>query len=174
MTIHQIQIKILYLLGLAIDIHSKGKWPSNALSNFYPHRFKFDGVWCGSMEGFLQSLKTPSISIQKEICSLSGKEVKMRSTDEWKADQTLYWNGNRSIKRDSDEFQALVRNAYRAMIEQCPKFYDALKASGTKRLYHSIGNPNPKDTILTEKELCDILTELRYEVQIASIFDDAK
>lgn len=99
--------------------------------------------------------------IQKEICALSGKDAKMRSTDEWKAEQTLYWNGLRSFKRDSDRFQALVRKAYRAMFEQCPKFYEALKASGNKRLYHSIGNPNPKDTILTEKELCDILTELR-------------
>lgn len=174
MTLHHIKVKVLCLLGFAIDIHSNGKWPSNALSNFYPHRFKFDGVWCGSMEGFLQSLKIPSMSIQKDICALSGKEAKMRSTDEWKVDQTLYWNGQRSIRRDSNQFQSLVRKAYRAMFEQCPKFYEALKATGNKRLYHSIGNPNPQDTILTEKELCDILTELRYEVQIASVFDEAK
>lgn len=171
MILHQIKVKILCLLGLALDIHSKGKWPSNALSNFYPHRFKFDSVWCASMEGFLQSLKTPSIAEQKEICGLSGKDAKMRSTDNWKADQTLYWNGSRGIKRDSDQFQALVRKAYRAMFEQCPEFYEALKATGNKRLYHSIGNPIQSDTILTEKELCDILTELRLEIQLANIFD---
>lgn len=94
MTLHQIKVKILCLLGLAIDIHSKGK------------------------------------------------------------------------------FQGLVRKAYLAMSEQCPEFSEALKATKNKRLFHSIGNPNPKDTILTEKELCDILTELRYDIQLASIFDN--
>lgn len=85
MTFHKIKVKILCLLGLTIDIHSNGKWPGKALSNLYPHRFKFDGVWSGSMEGFLQSLKTPSMGIQKEICALSGMDAKLRSTDEWKA-----------------------------------------------------------------------------------------
>lgn len=173
MTLHQIKVKFLCLLGLAIDIHSKGKWPSKALSNLYPHRFKIDGVWCASMEGFLQSLKTTSMTEQKEICRLTGKEAKMFSTDNWKTDQTLYWNGGRGIKRDSAQFQALVRKAYRAMFEQCPEFYEALKATGNKQLFHSIGNPLQNDIILTEKELCDILTELRLEIQIAKIFDKA-
>lgn len=166
MTLHQIKIKILCLLGLALDIHSKGQWPSNALSNFYPHKFKVDGIECASMEGFLQSLKTSSMAGQKEICGLTGKEAKLRSTDSWKTDQTLYWNDSQGIKRDSMQFQALVRRAYRAMFEQCPEFKDALQATGNKKLYHSIGNPVQKDTILTEKELCDILSELRQEIQI--------
>lgn len=162
--LYKAKVKILIWLGLALDIHSKGKWPSNVLSNFYPHRFKIDGVWCASMEGFLQSLKTPSIAEQKEICGLSGKDAKLRSTDDWKADQILYWNGGRGIRRDSDQFQGLVRRAYRAMFEQCPEFCEALKATGNKRLFHSIGNPIQSDTILIEKELCDILTELRKEL----------
>ncbi len=33
-----------------------------------------------------------------------------------------------------------------------------------KRLFHSIGKTNPKETILTEKEYCSILTELRTEL----------
>lgn len=162
--LHKAEVKVLTWLGLALDIHSKGKWPSCALSNFYPHRFKIDGIWCASMEGFLQSLKSSSIAEQKEICGLSGKEAKLRSTDDWKSDQTLYWNGGRGVKRDSDQFQALVRKAYRAMFEQCPEFCKALKATGNKKLFHSIGNPIRNDTILTEKELCDILTELRNEL----------
>lgn len=174
MILHQIRVKILCLLGLAIDIHSKGKWPRNTLSNFYPHRFRFEGVWCGSMEGFLQSLKTSSFSVQKEICALSGKEAKMRSTEDWKSDQTLYWIGHKSIKRDSDQFQGLVRKAYHAMYEQCPVFYEALKATKNKRLFHSIGNPNRKDTILTEKEFCDILTELRSKIHITSVLDKTR
>lgn len=164
MTLHHIKLKILAIFGLAIDIHSKGKWPRNALSNFYPHEFTFEGIRCGSMEGFLQSLKTDSIERQQLVCSLSGKEAKLRSTDTWRKEQNVFWNGHR-INRHGNQFQFLIRRAYREMLKQCPDFRDALRATGTKRLYHSIGNPNSMDTILTEKELCDILTELRREIQ---------
>lgn len=164
MTTHQMKIKLLCLFGLAIDIHSKGKWPSNALSNFYPHEFIFEGVKCGSMEGFLQSLKTDSIERQQLVCSLSGKEAKLRSTDTWKKEQNVFWSGHR-INRHGNQFQFLIRRAYREMIKQCPDFREALFATGTKRLLHSIGNPNPMDTNLTDKEFCDILTELRNESQ---------
>ena len=37
-----------------MEIGSKGKYPSNALSNFAPHPFVMDGVECASMEGFLK------------------------------------------------------------------------------------------------------------------------
>ncbi len=40
-----------------IDIHSKGAYPSDALSNFAAYEFMVDGIPCASMEGFLQSLK---------------------------------------------------------------------------------------------------------------------
>lgn len=160
---HRIYVKALTWVGLAIDIHSKGKWPSYALSNFYPHEFDFEGVHCGSIEGFLQSLKTNDVERQILVCALSRKEAKMRSTDTWKKEQNVYWNGH-SYNRHGNHFHFLVRRAYRTMLNQCPKFREALKATDTKRIYHSIGNPNPHDTILTEKEFCDILTELRREL----------
>lgn len=163
MNTHQIRIKILCLLGMAIDIHSKGKWPSNSLSNFYPHEFIFEGIKCGSMEGFLQSLKTDSTDCQQLVCSLTGKDAKLRSTDTWKKEQNVFWKGHR-INRHGNQFQLLIRRAYREMLKQNPDFKEALCATGTKRLFHSIGNPNPMDTILTEKELCDILMELRHEI----------
>lgn len=164
MTLHKIKIKILCLLGLAIDVHSKGKWPCKVLSNFYPHKFKFQGVECGSMEGFLQSLKTQSVKEQRKVCALSGNEAKMCSRDEWKNDLKLYWDGRRILWRDGDKFQALIRRAYGSMFHQCSEFRDALAATGNKRIFHSIGNPNPMDTILTEKEFCEILTNLRKEL----------
>ena len=37
-----------------LDIRSKGLYPSNVLSNMYSNGFLFDGMECGSMEGFLQ------------------------------------------------------------------------------------------------------------------------
>lgn len=152
------------LTGLAIDIHSKGKWPSNALSNFYPHEFVFEGMKCGSMEGFLQSLKTDDREEQKIICQLSGKEAKLHSTDTWKKSQIVFWNG-RKLNRQGPQFQNLLLRVYREMAKQNPIFRDALHASGKKLLFHSIGNPDSTDTILTEKELCNILAELRREIQ---------
>lgn len=72
----------------------------------------------------------------------------------------VFWNGNQ-INRHSGDFQKLIRRSYRSMFEQCPKVCDALLATGTKKLFHTIGNPKPHETILTEKELCDVLNELR-------------
>lgn len=146
------------------EIDPVGRHPEDILSNLCNNDFCLDGVHCGCMEAFLQSLKTNDLKRQILVCSLSKKEAKMRSTETWKKEQTVYWKG-RSFNRHGNQFQFLLRRAYRAMMKQCPGFYEALKATNDKRLFHSIGNPNPKDTILTEKELCDILTELRSEIQ---------
>lgn len=51
------------------------------------------------------------------------------------------------------------------MAEQCPLFWNALLSTGHKRLYHSMGNPDATKTILSEKEFCSILTELRKELK---------
>lgn len=45
-----------------LDIRSNGLYPSNVLSNLCSNGFRFDGMVCGSMEGFLQSI------FDKKIC----------------------------------------------------------------------------------------------------------
>ena len=45
-----------------LDIRSNGLYPSNVLSNLCSNGFRFDGMICGSMEGFLQSLKRQDIN----------------------------------------------------------------------------------------------------------------
>lgn len=157
---HKLKVKVMCFFGKAIDIHSKGIFPYCTLSNFYPHRFVFDGVDCGSMEGFLQSLKSADPERQIEICRLSRKEAKQAGNDGWKLSQNLYWNG-KAYSRHGYEFLGLIKRAYEALYGQSPLFRDALKATGNKRLYHSIGNPDSHDTILTEHEFCTILTALR-------------
>lgn len=167
--LHKAKVKILTWLELAIDIHSKGKWPSYALSNFYHNSFVLDGVSCRSMEGFLQGLKCSDTNEQIRICKMRGKRAKqfgqkVKGNPLYDIETNgVYWKG-KQINRHSEDFQKLVRRAYAAMFDQCPKFREALKATGTKRLFHTIGNPDPHQTILTEKELCDILTELRNEI----------
>lgn len=115
------------------------------------------------MEGFLQSLKHPDPEVQERICSLIGKYAKRKSVHGWKETQTIHWKGL-PIDRHSDDFQLLVRKAYRAMAEQCSLFRGTLLSTGSKRLYHSMGNPYATKTILTEKEFCTILTEFRKEL----------
>jgi len=121
---------------------------------------------CGSMEGFLQAIKTNDPNRQEMVCSLCGKKAKMRSTDTWKKEQNVYWKGH-TLNRHGNHFQFLIRRAFRAMATQSPDFRKALLATDNKKLYHTIGKDNPQETILTEQELCSILTDLRADLRKA-------
>lgn len=158
--LHKIHVKTLCLLGLAVDISSTQHGPGAILSNFTENHFVFDGVECGGMEGFLQSLKHADTEKQIRVCALYGVRAKRKGSYHWKETQTVYWKG-REIDRHGEEFQQLVKSAYQAMFEQCPKFRDALVATGNKRLFHSMGKTDPRQTILTEKEFFDHLTARR-------------
>lgn len=158
--LYKAYVKVLVWFGLAVDISSRATGPEGILSNFTENHFIFDGVECGGMEGFLQSLKHEDVAKQLRVCSLYGVRAKRKGTRRWMDKQTVYWKG-RGIDRQGEEFQRLVRAAFRAMHGQCPQFRDALAQTGTKRLYHSMGKTDPRATILTEKEFCDILDELR-------------
>lgn len=167
--LHTLWVKLLCNLGVALDIRSRNGWPVYALSNFYHNSFVIDGVSCRSMEGFIQSLKCSDTNEQIRVCKMRGKRAKQfgkKTKNNSHYDfikNGVFWNGVR-YNRMMDEYQGLIRQAYRAMFEQCPKFRDALAASGSKMLFHSIGKTNPTKTILTEKEFCSILTELRKEL----------
>ena len=144
----------------AIDIYSKGEYPANVLSNFYPNGFTFDGVECASMEGFLQSLKYRNAEKQKAVCALIGNEAKEAGGKKflWKLTGNLYWQGKR-YKRKSGEFDALRLNAYKAMLEN-NTFRLALESAREKTLTHSIGKHNKRTTVLTEEEFIGYLYEL--------------
>lgn len=160
---HRMYVRVLSWLGLAIDISSKDSGPEAILSNFTENHFVFDDIPCGGMEGFLQSLKHEDKEKQLRVCSLHGVKAKRKGTHKWKLNQIIFWKG-RKIERNGEEFLQLVRQAYHAMFEQCPLFRNALAETGNKRLFHSMGKTNPCQTILTEKEFCNILTELKKEL----------
>lgn len=166
---HRLYVKVLTCLGLAVDIHSKGKWPMCVLSNFYHNSFVFEGISCRSMEGFIQSLKCSDPNEQLLVCKLLGKQAKqfgqkVKGNPHYDIEEKgICWNGVH-IDRHGEEYQFFLRKVYHAMFDQCREFREALKATGSKRLFHTIGNPDSHKTILTEKELCDILTELRSEL----------
>jgi hypothetical protein len=157
-----------------IEIHSKGKENgeliadeklreiSIQLSNFCAHSFVFDGVKCGSMEGFLQSLKYICPKKQRQVCALSGITAKEAGENKkrWKLTRNIYWKGKR-YDRLSDEYRELIFRAYCAMYAQNTAFRAALKATRGMFLRHSIGKHNPKATILTEREFICMLYRLR-------------
>jgi hypothetical protein len=146
-----------------MDIGSGKGYPSNALSNFAPHPFVFDGVNCNSMEGFLQSLKFKSPEMQKEVCKLVGLKAKFKGKDKkWWETQTLWWKG-KEIDRHSQEYQDLLTRAYDSLATN-EGFIRALLATRDSALTHGIGKNDPHHTVLTEKEFCNQLLRIREEI----------
>jgi RNA:NAD 2'-phosphotransferase (TPT1/KptA family) len=143
-----------------LDIRSNGLYPSNVLSNLCSNGFRFEGMVCGSMEGFLQSLKQKDKDKQRQICSMKGGNARKHSVTSWQTDQIVWWKGQ-AYDRQSEEYQKLIRKAYQAMFDQSERFRAALMQTRGITLIHSSGEENPFRTILTEEEFCQILTEMR-------------
>ena len=143
-----------------LDIRSNGQYPSGVLSNLCSNGFRFEGVLCGSMEGFLQSLKQQEKSKQLQICQMKGGNARKRSVTSWQTDQIVWWR-EQAIDRQSEEYQKLLRRAYQAMFEQSERFRAALMQTRGITLTHNSGETDPYKTILTSQEFCSILTEMR-------------
>lgn len=146
-----------------IDIYSGSKNEiEKVLSNLYTHYFVFDGIPYKCVESFIQSLKFVEYEDTKKFIGLlGGASYRLGQTNnKWKKDLTLYYKGQ-PIHRMSDAYNALIFNMYCSVVEQCPKFRQALVDSYPREIRHSMGNDDPTQTILTEKEFCEILTELR-------------
>lgn len=151
-------------IELGIDISSRSEFPINILSNFTETNFVLDGVNIKSMEGFLQSLKTPDLEMQKKICSEYGtkakgygKKLNKKRNYDFKH---LYWNGKR-YNRQSKEYIELLNKAYSARYEADSDFRFALEYTKGRALKHSIGGKDNTRTLLTEQEFVGILTQLR-------------
>jgi predicted NAD-dependent protein-ADP-ribosyltransferase YbiA (DUF1768 family) len=154
-----------------MDIRSKRPGAAGALSNFTPRKFTVRGVECNSMEGFLQSLKFKNAEMQKEVCKLTGFAAKKRgSKKNWQESQTLWWQGE-AIKRESDEYQKLLADAFESLYKHNEKAKSCLLSTGSATLTHSIGRSNPRETVLTEREYCRLLMRIRGELQSEGFFD---
>lgn len=157
------EMKDMYNLETnTLDIRSNGMYPSNVLSNLCSNGFRFDGVVCSSMEGFLQSLKQQDLEKQRQICSMKGGNARKKSVTSWQTDQIVWWKGQ-AVNRQSEEYQMLIRQAYKTMFEQNERFRVALMSSRGTTLTHTTGEDNPYKTILTPSEFCGILMEMRDE-----------
>lgn len=132
------------------------------LSNFNNYPFTMDGVYCGSMEGWIQSLKTNDVDEQYGVCALSGRVAKRasRKLPDWKSDGILYWKGE-PYDRLSSEYLELVTRAYHTLCDANVEFQEWLVSTGDATLTHRVGSAVKSETVLTEREFCDILTEMR-------------
>lgn len=146
-----------------MNIGSNGKYPANKLSNFTPFNFIVDGVVCGSMEGFLQSLKYENMQAQESTAKLVGLYAKRKGqkrNKQWRSKQTLWWKG-RPIIRSSTTYQVLLDHAFTCLYEQNEKFRDTLQAAGNAKFTHSIGKNKETETVLTVQEFCQRLQKLK-------------
>lgn len=64
-----------------LNVHSRGKYPPNVLSNFYTHDFVFEGVSFRCIEGFLQRLKFPYEEGKIAFSKMEGLEAKLDGAD---------------------------------------------------------------------------------------------
>ena len=145
-----------------MDIESTYMGVAGRLSNFEKRAFTFDGVKCNSMEGLLQAFKQSDSSRQKEICLMSGGEAKRMGNKDWRATQTLWWDGI-AYKRQSPCYQILLDRAYDALATN-GGFRTDLLSTVDAPLTHDIGGSNTRTTILTEKEFCNRLMKIRDRI----------
>lgn len=149
-----------------LDLGWRNKGLGRALSNFYPYRFVFEGVECGSMEGWLQSLKFSALDEQGAVAALVGYDAYKigQNGNDWRETQTLWWNGV-PYPRLSKEYHALVERAYDACFDNNVGFQKSLLETGTKALTHVIGSHDPTKSVLTEWEYIYNIYRLRAKAQ---------
>jgi|GEM_PF-330810 len=145
------------VLDIKMDAPSIG----GRLSNLAKRPFNFHGIECGSIEGALQSFRFSDQARQCEICRLHGMQSKKAGRDQdWQTAQTLYWM-EKPFARESEEYQTLLNELYKAAFDQNERFREDLALSKGYKLLHSIGYDDPRKTILTKDEFISRLEWLR-------------
>lgn len=149
-----------------LDLGSRNGGLGKALSNFMPYSFVMDGVQCGGIEGWLQSLKHEGLEEQEIIAALVGyRAYKVGQIgNDWRNTQTLWWRG-KAHPRLSKEYHGLVQRAYDLCFDQNPAFRDRLLDTGTDLMTHVIGHHDPTMTTLTEWEYIYNMYRLRARAQ---------
>ncbi len=154
----------------SLDLGWKNGGLGKALSNLFAYPFVLDGVQCGSMEGFLQSLKQEGLEEQEIMAALHGFTAYKigQLGNDWKEKQLLYWRG-KAFERTSREYHHLLDRAYDACFDQNEAFREALLQTGVDSLTHYIGHHDPSQSTLTEWEYIYSIYRLRARAQQAII-----
>lgn len=142
------------------DINPVGRHPEDILSNLCNNGFCLDGLQCGCMEAFLQSLSYKNEVTQRKVCVSDGREISRYINLDWQKDQTVWWKGH-PYNRHESEYLKLVRCAFEEMYLWSARFRNVLMSTVGIKLICSNGNQDPFKTLLTDDEFCKILTQLR-------------
>lgn len=144
------------------NVCTEGRHPEDILSNLCGNDFCYDGMQCGSMEGFLQSLKIRDEKLQRRVCLCKARELEQYPIPEWDGSQPLWWKGSK-INRHLAEYMEFLVKAYQEMFLWCARFREALMSTEGKQLVYESGKSDPDKSILTDEEFCAILTTIREQ-----------
>ena len=124
--------------------------------------FVYHGYKVNSVNSLLLALRCSDIEKQKVLSQLSVDKIKEAFKDiKFKyAPRTLYWNGQ-IIKRDSKEYQELIKRAYKAKYFADSSFRIALRETKQHPLDHTKGKTCITETVLTKDEFLSNLLSLR-------------
>lgn len=150
-----------------VNMFRDSPWPGKILSNFAETPFTFDGVKCACSEAFIQSLKIEDPTNQKDFCLLQGQEAWQRGSGLTKnifVEGKVWWKGQ-AYKLHSIEHFALVKNGLREKFSQSEEARRALIATQDATLIHDYGQPPGKKQSLPVEIFCDIVTEIRRDIQ---------
>lgn len=142
------------------DINPVGRHPEDILSNLCNNGFCLDGIQCGCMEAFLQSLSYKDEVTQRNVCESDGHEISRYINLEWQKDQIVWWKG-RPYNRHEPEYLKLVSSAYEEMYLWSARFREVLMSTVGMNLVCSSGNQDPFKTLLTDEEFSKVITQLR-------------
>lgn len=156
-----------------IDIHYRGENLEKRLSNLYPYSFTFNEITFASMEAFIGSLRTQTMTEKQKIYSTHGMNSwYMGHKFSWYEKQEVYYK-DKVISRHSQEYEDLITAAFNALFTN-DDFKQALRESGDCTLTHTIGKTAKDKTLLTRKEFIGHLNRLRnklYERKFYNLFD---
>ena len=122
-----------------------------------------NGIYFGSLEGFLQGLRVKNPEYQKVVFQKHGIDAKRIGYRFPIKNQTLYYLGV-VFNRHSTYYVELLERAFNECIKQNEIFRNALEETKDMELIHSIGKDDPNDTILTNAEFLGLLMDLRGKV----------
>ena len=147
---------------------------SSILSNLFPHKFtlkEWPELHFESMEAFLRVLCCENDrNLIREIHTLYGTDaVRVKTAlPDWTIKQQLNWKGQ-IIDRESEEYKKLLEDAFDSLFDCSPLFRIALGRTffvdgddlKRKKLIHTMGKNNPKETLLTQSEFISLLNRER-------------
>jgi predicted NAD-dependent protein-ADP-ribosyltransferase YbiA (DUF1768 family) len=147
---------------MLIDINSRSPGHAGNLSNLANHPFIMDGIYYGSMEGFIQHLRVEDTVKAAEVAAMHGIKAKSQGKVYPIKNNTLYYKG-KPFNRFSPKYSHLLAEAYDKCFAQNESFQVSIYMTRNDQLCHSIGKSDAYKTLLTEEEFLFYLNLLKVQ-----------